>query len=253
MSITTTQDKLLSRQGALSTGERWRFTLQATQAKLKMIVGSMGLQKTHAKPLGRLNPDAIPRVDSAFAKAAVEAMESASSPTLVHHCYRTYIWGWLLKQLDDNPCDAEVLFVSAMLHDLGLTEQYHGCCEEAECFTWDSVHGARSVLAVTDPQRANAVSQAILGHLNIKVPGETCGWEAHYLQAGASLDVTGQRYSDISPDIRHNVLQQHPRLQLKRELQQWVDREAQRHPRSRFAAMKTLGFKGVIGAAPFES
>ncbi|RLU03880.1 MAG: hypothetical protein D9N11_01915 [Ketobacter sp.] len=248
-------DTLIASNGALNTRARWRFTLQAVEAKLKIMLPTFKLTfgDKRGRALGKLDLGAIPYPDSCFALAAVEAMESASTPALVHHCYRTYIWGSLLRQLDTNPCDPEILFVSAMLHDLGLTEQHHGCCASGHCFTWDGVYAAKPVLELAEPERAQRVSDAILHHLNIQVPGEDHGWEAHYLQAGASLDVTGQRYDDIPALIRDEVLSEHPRLQLKRELQHWVDRETALHPNSRFAAMKRLGFKGIIRKAPFES
>ena len=177
----------------------------------------------------------------------------ASSPALIYHCYRTYIWGSLLQQLDGKACDPEILFVSAMLHDLGLTEHHHGCCKSGHCFTWDGVQAAAPVLELAQQDQAQRVSSAILHHLNIQVPGDVYGWEAHYLQAGASLDVTGQRYYDLPTTLRNEVLGEHPRLKLKQELKHWVDKEAALHPDSRFAAMKRLGFKSIIQKAPFES
>ncbi|RLU01844.1 MAG: hypothetical protein D9N14_00655 [Ketobacter sp.] len=247
----TLMHSLTLHQGALSTRARWRYNLQAVAARLKIMIPALVAHKPRRRALSKLDLEAIPYPDSALARSAVEAMETASSAALFHHCYRTYIWGSLLQQLDEQQCDAEILFVSAMLHDLGLTEQHHGCCHSGQCFTWDGVYAAKPVLAKTEPARAERISQAILHHLNINVPGEVHGWEAHYLQAGASLDVTGQRNTELPAALRTQVLQEHPRLQLKQELQQWVDREAALHPDSRFAAMKRLGFKGVIRKAPF--
>lgn len=60
------------------------------------------------------------------------ALEAASLPraqapgVLAAHCYRTYLFGAALGTRDGLDWDAELLFVSAMLHDLGLTD-FLGC------------------------------------------------------------------------------------------------------------------------------
>jgi hypothetical protein len=41
---------------------------------------------------------------------------------LAAHCYRTYLFGAALGTRDGLDWDAELLFVAAMLHDLGLTD-----------------------------------------------------------------------------------------------------------------------------------
>lgn len=54
-------------------------------------------------------------------------MVAAVSPTfLCHHCMRTFLFGNLLGQRDGLRCDRELLYLGAVMHDLGLTERFDG-------------------------------------------------------------------------------------------------------------------------------
>lgn len=237
--------------GRLSKREQWSYAMNAVKARIKLMAPAF-LKSDSGKTLGRVDLDKITYPDSAFAKAATATLTNHSSAAMINHCYRTYVWGSVLGQMDGNRWDPELLFVSAMLHDLGFTESFHGC-SHGQCFTLDAIHGAKDVFKTTDSDRAEKVRRAILLHLNIEVPGNECGWEAHYLQAGASLDVTGQRYQDVSNAIRRQVLSQYPRNGIKKELNEWLDREAAIRPGSRFAILRMLGAKGIINSTPFDS
>lgn len=244
--------KILLNQGSMNIQEKWQYSLAAVQAKAALMLDPlMRLMDVNVnKAIGNIDLNAIVYPDSSFAKAALEEMETASTAAMSHHCHRSYIWASLLNQLDRNSVDAELLYVSCMLHDLGLTEKHHGRCKSAHCFTFDGVEAAHNVLSLTNGAKAECVSNAILNHLNVSVPGEKFGWETHYLQAGASLDVTGKRHSDIPNTIVHSIHEHYPRLTINSELMNWLDREVDLRPHSRFAVLRKLGFKGIIKNNP---
>src|SRR4051794_6973711 len=56
--------------------------------------------------------------------AAREVVVRYSSAALVNHCDRSYLWSASLGQLKGIPYDAELLYVAAMLHDLGLVAAF---------------------------------------------------------------------------------------------------------------------------------
>ncbi|MDR3414853.1 MAG: HD domain-containing protein [Nevskia sp.] len=239
--------------GRLSSADRWRYVLEGVRTRLRVVAASLLQSGRKPRELHRVDLDRIVHPDSTFARTAVERLEGWSSPALAHHSRRSYIWASLLGQLDGRQWDPELLFVAAMLHDLGLTERGHGCCSQAQCFTLDAVHASADVLAATTPERAERIRRAILLHLNIRVPGERFGWEAHYLQAGTSLDVIGQRYRQLPQQAVQPTLQRYPRLGLKQELGGWIRRESSLRPHSRMAMLDRLGFSGMVRAAPFDS
>lgn len=232
-------------QGHLTRKERGLYVLSAVKAKAQLLFRSLPLRRQQ-KALGRIDFDRIVYPDSQLATAALEKMEVHSSSALANHCHRSYIWASLLGQLDGNRWDAEELYVSMMLHDLGLTETYHGCCKTANCFTFDCVQGAEDVLALADAETAKSISHSILIHLQMEVPGETFGWEAHYLQAGASFDVSGRRVNELPHECIKSTVERYPRDNLAPELLHWMEEETTLRPQSRFAALKSLGAKKVI-------
>lgn len=237
--------------GRMSAPERWRYGLAAVGARLRTL--ARALDSDRASPIDRLAFDRIVYPDSACAKAALETVGAMASPAITNHSLRTYIWGSLLGQLDGKNWDAEVLFVAAMVHDLGLTEALHGSCAGAQCFTIDGVRGVPEVFARTTSERAERMRRAVLLHLNIEVPGEVHGWEAHYVKAGATLDVIGQRYEELPRETIQATLKLHPRLSLKQELATWIERETRLRPASRMAMLRRLGIGGLIQKAPFDS
>jgi hypothetical protein len=239
-------------QGQISATERFQYASAAVAARLRYLARRLGPAR-RARALDRLALERITYPDSACANSALEKVRALASPAVTNHSLRTFIWGSLLGQLDGKRWDPEVLFVASMVHDLGLTEALHGSCRGARCFTLDGVNGVPEVFAQTSPERAERMRRAVLLHLNIAVPGAVHGWEAHYLQAGAALDVVGQRHDELPRATVEATLKLHPRLNLKDELVTWVRREARLRTDSRMAMLTRLGFATLIRRAPFES
>src|SRR5438105_11829888 len=75
--------------------------------------------------LGMLVPD------SALARQARELIADVAAPFLVNHSVRCYAWAVELARHDELEFDPEILYVSAMLHDIGLVPAYDlgGCYE----------------------------------------------------------------------------------------------------------------------------
>ena len=70
----------------------------------------------------RLADLAVPRSDAAA--RALEVAIAFSSPALVNHCRRSYLWAAAYGDAHGIAYDAEMLYVSAMLHDVGLTPAF---------------------------------------------------------------------------------------------------------------------------------
>ena len=59
--------------------------------------------------------------------AATAALSVASrfyTPPLLNHCVRSYLWGATYASVHGITFDEELLYVSAMLHDIGLTDVF---------------------------------------------------------------------------------------------------------------------------------
>src|SRR5262249_30148278 len=64
--------------------------------------------------------------DSTLALDATEIVRAASSPSLFNHAVRTYLFGELLGRSMAYVYDSELLYLSAIMHDLGLTDTFAG-------------------------------------------------------------------------------------------------------------------------------
>ena len=62
----------------------------------------------------------VPHPDSPECALALEVVTEFSSPALVNHCRRSYVWAAAYAVEHEIAFDAELLYVSAMLHDIGL-------------------------------------------------------------------------------------------------------------------------------------
>ncbi len=192
--------------------------------------------------------------DSETANQAALLCQQVSPVFLVNHCHRTYLWAHLIATARSITFDNELLYVAALLHDLGLTTAYAGCAEHAECFTLDSAQGAGALArqAAWPPERQEALTEAIVMHLNVVAPiGK--GVEAHLLHAGASLDVVGTNAELLDNETRRKVVQRYPREDFKRAFGERLRQEMRERPSGRICFLhRRVGFGKLIRRAPFS-
>jgi hypothetical protein len=238
--------------GKLSRADQLALLRQAAQVQWRQLVArvarSLG-QHSFSPTLESLH---IP--DSPTALRAAVLCAQLSPVWLAHHCTRTYLWGSLLARRSASSYDEELLYVAAMLHDLGLTPDHWGKDPTAHCF---AVEGARAAKvfaheAQWDEQRQDALAEAICLHLNVIVSLKQ-GVEAHLLQAGASCDVIGASSGAITPKIRAPVLERYPRLDFKREFAACLREQVELRPYARAAMLyHSFQFGKRIASASFE-
>jgi len=81
-------------------------------------------------------------VDTPLVRDAMELARESSAPYLFNHAMRSWLFAALIAEGAKPTPDPELLAVSAILHDLGLTDYYAG----SERFEVDSANAARSFL-----------------------------------------------------------------------------------------------------------
>ena len=192
----------------------------------------------------------MPVPDSAFAQRARELIADVAQPYLVNHSVRAYAWAVELAAHDSLVFDPEILYVSSVLHDIGLVAAYDlgGCFEidgaiEAERFSLE--HGQ-------PPDRARAIYDVIAWHMAPEVPvGSTA--EVVLLSDSTGTDVTGYRFADVRPAVIPGLLAAYPRLTFKRDFAAAFVDQATRKPTCSVADMVRTGKLVAIENAPFES
>src|SRR5260221_8033286 len=81
--------------------------------------------------------------DSALVHEAIELARSSSAPFLFNHVMRSWLFGVLIAEGAQSAPDPEILAVSTVLHDLGLTDRFAA----QDRFEVDGANAARSFLS----------------------------------------------------------------------------------------------------------
>jgi hypothetical protein len=192
----------------------------------------------------------MPVPDSAFAKGARELITTVAPPYLVNHSVRAYAWAVELALHDDLRFDPGILYVSAILHDIGLVPAY----DKGGCFELDGADAAEafSIDAGQPSDRARAIYDVIALHMADELPPEPAA-EVALLWDSTGTDVTGHRYADVRRAIVPPVLAAYPRLDFKREFAAAFADQASRKPTCTVAAMVRTGKLEAINRAPYDS
>jgi len=204
---------------------------------------------TGERPDAALASLGMPVPDSAFARRARELVTAVEPPFLVNHSVRSYAWAVELARHDGLRFDPELLYVSALLHDIGLVRAYDlGGCFEAD----GAVEARRFAITHGQPaQRADRIHDVIAFHMLETLPPDPAS-EVVLLWDSTGVDVTGHRYADVREASIEPVLAAYPRLDFKREFGALFADQAARKPGCRVAEMVSSGKLEAIERAPFD-
>jgi HD domain len=183
-------------------------------------------------------------------RAALDVATAYCSPALLNHSVRAYLWaaGYALEQ--GIAFDAELLYVSAMLHDLALVQEFDNNSlpfeEAGGHVAW--VFGAA---AGWPRERRRRAAEIIVRHMWNVVDLATDP-EGHLLELSTGMDISGRRIEDIPPDLRAEVLVRYPRLGLAEEFIASFEDQATRKPLCRAAQFVRNGLAARLVANPLE-
>ena len=192
----------------------------------------------------------LPVPDSTLARRAREVIADVAAPFLVNHSVRSYAWAVELARHDRLRFDPEILYVSAILHDIGLVPAFDLGGDYA-------VDGAiatdRLAVEAGEPEpRSRAIYDAIALHNDDTMPPDPAA-EVVLLWDATGVDVTGERFTDVRSAIISAVLAAYPRLDFKREFSARFVDQVSRKPTSQAAKMAARGILEEIVRAPFDS
>ncbi len=204
--------------GILNSREATSFKMSLIKSKLNenknKLLHQLGI-KTYNTP----HFDDIKIPDSRLASLAIEEANDIYDTSLLKHCYRTYFFSAGLAYSQNLKIDEEFLFVTSILHDVGLTATHNHICSQ-QCF---AIHGGHFVkyFAIkngTEKQRANRMKLAIDAHLNPYVNKKTFGNEAYALSKGAAMDVIGAHAFQLPHDFIKTTHKNFPRTNFKSDI-----------------------------------
>ena len=153
--------------------------------------------------------------DSLLAKEATEILREHSTDLLFNHSVRVYLFAAEQGRQQDLRFDAELLYVAAAFHDLGLTRKFSS---QNERFEVDGANAARQFLAAHDvpEEQVRLVWAAIALHTT---PGITQHMRpvVALLHSGVGLDVLGTGFDQFPPKAREEIVARYPRTRFKED------------------------------------
>ena len=150
--------------------------------------------------------------DTPVISRAIEYARQHSEPYLFNHVMRSWLFSVALSQLDQSSHDAEVLAVTTILHDLGLTKAFDGPLR----FEIEGANAARAFARNEgfDENRTRLIwdGVALNSTPSIALHKET---EVALCTAGIGLDWGGWGYDRLPEDQVARIVEAFPRLEMK--------------------------------------
>ena len=168
---------------------------------------------------------AIP--DSEICHKATQLVAEVSPTFLCNHCIRTFLFGDLLGQRDGLKCDRELLYLGAVMHDLGLSERFDG----KQRFEVDGADAARAFVlkhGLSD-EKAEVVWDAIALHTSLGI-ADCKQPEIALVHLGAGADVLGMRIADIPSETVEQVVAAYPRVNFNLAMTELLVSQVKRKP-----------------------
>ena len=185
------------------------------------------------------------------ASAALSVATRFYTPALLNHCIRSYLWGAEYAGAHGIAFDDELYYVSALLHDIGLTDAF-----DSHRIAFEEAGGALAwvfaVAAGWPQKRAERAEEIIVLHMRPDVVA-AADPESHLLQVATSWDVVGQRPEEFSPQTRAKVIASYPRLGFGAEFTACFIDQAQRKPDSAAAGSVANNGAAKIAANPLDN
>ena len=187
----------------------------------------------------------IKATDTSLVRDAIDLSRSSLEPYLFNHVMRSWLFGILLSEGAEIAPDPELLAVSAVLHDLGLTDRY----TTEDRFEVDGANAARAFLKDRgiSTQQTQVVWDAIALHTTptIALHKEP---EVVMTHSGIAVDVLGVGLDRIPQDKQRAILTEFPRLEFKNQFQACLCNVVRRKPATSFDnILRDFGIRYVEG------
>ncbi|RQO73914.1 phosphohydrolase [Pedobacter sp. KBW06] len=154
--------------------------------------------------------------DSSIASQATELLLTHGTEFIYNHSLRVFLFASLNGKRNQISYDAELLYVSAVFHDLGLVPHYSSADKRFEV---DGANAARDFLKSHGLPAAaqQLVWDTIALHTTIGI-AEHKESEVALLYSGVGLDVMGEGYEHLSTENREAIVTAFPRNNFKEKI-----------------------------------
>lgn len=165
--------------------------------------------------------------DSELARKASSLVERVHSQALLHHVHRTWWFAEFLGQQRGLKYDREAVYLAALLHDLGLTNEFAA----DQRFEVDGADAASRFLVANGyaQTKAELVWDAIALHSSAGIADRKQP-EIALIYLGAHVDVMGLNIEQITPALIEDTLARYPRVGMKAAFTEAVAEIARKKP-----------------------
>lgn len=189
--------------------------------------------------------------DTPAARAARELAEVYHSPALHNHVVRSWLWAEAFAAVESRTTiDHELLYVAAMLHDIGLVPVFDNVALSYE------ESGGHVAVALTagagwPPERRRRTLDVIVRH-NWPSVDPALDEVGYLLEIATGLDISGTRAEVLPPSFIDAVLDEHPRDRLAEEFLVSVSEQAARKPGTAARRLVDGGLSTKLARHPHE-
>ena len=154
--------------------------------------------------------------DSTISSQATELLLEHGTEFIYNHSLRVFLFASLNGQRNALPYDAELLYVSSIFHDLGLTSHYSSPDKRFEV---DGANAARDFLKShgLPKESLQLVWDTIALHTTIGI-AEHKEPEVALMYSGVGLDVMGEGYENLTAANREEIISAFPRNDFKKNI-----------------------------------
>jgi hypothetical protein len=184
----------------------------------------------------------FPAPDTAAARGAYALAVEYQSSAITAHAIRSWLWAEAFAVVEGlDGVDHELLYVAALLHDIGTVTEY-----DNHTISYEHAGGHVAVALTAGagwaPWRRRRVLDVIVRH---NWPSVDPGFdlEGHLLEIATGLDISGARPDALPAEFLLEVLAAHPRGSLAQEFGACVLDQAERKP---MTAARRLVDGGVV-------
>jgi hypothetical protein len=190
------------------------------------------------------------RPDTAASRAALEIASAYHTPSLLNHVQRSWLWAEGFATLRGLEPDHELLYVSALLHDLGIAPQF-----DNNTLAYEDA-GGHVAIALTagagwPAERRVRAHEVIVRH-NWPEVDPAMDVEGHLLEIATALDIAGARDGELPAEFLREVVTAFPRLELAAEFGACVADQAERKPDTSARRLVDGGVQRKLRDNPLE-
>ncbi|MFF2479756.1 HD domain-containing protein [Paenibacillus sp. NPDC058071] len=154
--------------------------------------------------------------DSKLAVEAAELLREHGDDLLWNHSNRVFLFAAMRGNLNHIKYDPELLYISSLFHDLGLTPAFRSADKRFEV---DGANAARHFLQSrgVPEDDIRLVWDAVAFHTTTGIV-EYKEAEAALMNFGVGYDVVGKNFDFISAEVREQIVKAFPRNNFKNRI-----------------------------------